>query len=170
MSELTVTLLRFAFLVLLWVLVLAVVASQGRDMRLDGRLRSVSAGSPARHETPPERQPERAGATAATATPEGTRRRPQQLVMLEGPQAGSTFPLGEASVLLGRSAEATVALEDDYASGRHARLFPQGSRWFLEDLGSTNGTFLHDQKLTRAAAIDPGARFRIGKTVMELRP
>ena len=61
-------------------------------------------------------------------------------------------------------------LEDDYASGRHARLFPQGSRWFLEDLGSTNGTFVQGQKLTRAAAVEPGVPFRVGRTVMELRP
>ena len=92
------------------------------------------------------------------------------LVVLDGPLAGSSYQLGAAPVMLGRSPEATVPLEDDYASGRHARLFPQGSRWFLEDLGSTNGTFVQGQKLTRAAAVEPGVPFRVGRTVMELRP
>ena len=52
----------------------------------------------------------------------------------------------------------------------HVRLFAQGSKWFLEDLGSTNGTYLQDQRLSRATVVDPGARFRVGRTVMELRP
>lgn len=61
-------------------------------------------------------------------------------------------------------------LMDDYASSRHARLFPQGTRWFLEDLGSTNGTYVDEVQLTRAQPIEVGQRIRIGKTVMELRP
>jgi len=72
--------------------------------------------------------------------------------------------------LLGRAQEATLVLEDDYASGRHARLFPQGSRWFIEDLGSTNGTYLANQQLTRALPVELGVPVRIGKTVIELRP
>ena len=91
-------------------------------------------------------------------------------MVVDGPLAGRSFQLGSAPVMLGRSAEATIPLEDDYASGRHARLFAQGSKWFLEDLGSTNGTYLQDQRLSRATVVDPGARFRVGRTVMELRP
>ena len=60
-------------------------------------------------------------------------------------------------------------LEDDYASGRHARLFPQGSRWFLEDLGSTNGTFIGENQLSRPQPVELGQRIRIGKTVLELK-
>ena len=71
--------------------------------------------------------------------------------------------------MFGRAQDATVVLDDDYASGRHARLFPQGSRWFIEDLGSTNGTFVGDNQLSRAQAVEPGQRIRIGKTVLELK-
>ena len=60
-------------------------------------------------------------------------------------------------------------MQDDYASGRHARLFPQGSRWFLEDLNSTNGTFVNGERLTRATPIEPGDDFRVGGTTMQLR-
>ena len=84
--------------------------------------------------------------------------------------AGTTMPLGESPVLLGRAQEANLVLEDDYASGRHARLFPQGSRWFIEDLGSTNGTYLADRQLTRAQPVELNVPIRIGKTVIELRP
>lgn len=168
MSELTVTLLRFGFLALLWIFVLAVVTAQGRDLRIGGKLRTAGAETRSRRDASREGDGERKAPSTGPSTG-GTRQRPQQLVVLEGPLAGSSFQLGAAPVLLGRSPEATVPLEDDYASGRHARLFPQGSRWFLEDLGSTNGTFVNDHRLSRALAVDPGTQFRIGRTVMELR-
>ena len=94
----------------------------------------------------------------------------RQMVVTEGPLRGTTLELASSPILLGRAQEATLVLEDDYASGRHARLFPQGSRWFIEDLGSTNGTFLGGSQLTRAQPVDPGVPIRIGKTVIELRP
>lgn len=171
MSELTVTLLQFGFLALLWLFIAAVVISQARDLGVSGSARSGSRGrtrSAAAAEEPSARRAEPAAAAAPVTG--GSRHRPQQLVVLDGPLAGSSYQLGAAPVMLGRSPEATVPLEDDYASGRHARLFPQGSRWFLEDLGSTNGTFVQGQKLTRAAAVEPGVQFRVGRTVMELRP
>lgn len=169
MSELTVTLLRFAFLALLWIFVFTIIASQGRDLAVGGsRAAAPTRSRPAR----------RGAATPAPApavppaggTPTGQRSRPGTLVVVDGPLRGDRHVLGNAPVLLGRSPEATVPLGDDYASGRHARLFPQGSRWFLEDLGSTNGTFVGDQRLTRAVPLDAGTPFRIGKTVLELRP
>ena len=89
--------------------------------------------------------------------------------VVEGPLAGSSIPLRGQPIMFGRAQDATVVLDDDYASGRHARLFPQGSRWFIEDLGSTNGTFVGDNQLSRAQAVEPGQRIRIGKTVLELK-
>ncbi|MDO4920118.1 FHA domain-containing protein [Kocuria sp.] len=178
MSELTVTLLRFGFLALLWLFIAAVVLSQARDLTVSGKARSASRGrtrsavAPEENGRRPEPTPQPQPQPQQSAAPVtgGARHRPQQLVVLEGPLAGSSYQLGSAPVMLGRSTEATVPLEDDYASGRHARLFPQGSRWFLEDLGSTNGTYVQDQKLSRAVAVEPGVRFRVGRTVMELRP
>jgi pSer/pThr/pTyr-binding forkhead associated (FHA) protein len=98
------------------------------------------------------------------------RQQAHRLVVVEGPLAGTSLPLEGSPVLLGRAQEATLVLEDDYASGRHARLFPQGSRWFIEDLGSTNGTYLADHQLTRAQPVELNVPIRIGKTVIELRP
>lgn len=162
MSELTVTLLRFGFLALLWVLILAVVMTQGRDLSVDRRSRRAAARS---------RRPEAASPrTAAPAAPESAPRHlPQTLVVLQGPTSGRAYQLATAPVLMGRSADCTVPLEDDFASGRHARLFPQGSRWFLEDLGSTNGTYIDEQRLTRAVAVEVGRPFRVGKSLLELR-
>ena len=145
-SELTITALRFGFLLLLWVLIFSIVSTMRRDFQIG---RKAVTGVPT---APPAIQHAR------------------NLVVTEGPLKGTTVPLAASPILLGRAQEATLVLEDDYASGRHARLFPQGSRWFIEDLGSTNGTYLADQQLTRALPVELGVPVRIGKTVIELRP
>lgn len=73
------------------------------------------------------------------------------------------------SMTVGRALECEVKLEDTYASQQHARVFGKESSWYVEDLGSTNGTFVNDQKLAAPAQIQPGDRIRIGTTVLELR-
>lgn len=156
-SELTVTILRFAFLAILWFFVFIVLSAARRDLGLGKNYRAVSVDAiqvPASHEQP------------AVATP---RARPSQLVITEGVQAGAMMQLGDEPITIGRANDIEVSLQDDYASGRHARLFPQGSRWFLEDLGSTNGTYVNGQRLTRATPIDPDTEFRVGGTTMQLR-
>jgi pSer/pThr/pTyr-binding forkhead associated (FHA) protein len=60
-------------------------------------------------------------------------------------------------------------LNDDYASTYHARIFPQDGQWLVEDLGSTNGTYLDRQKVARPTPVPVGVPIRIGKTVLELR-
>jgi hypothetical protein len=158
-SELTITALRFGFLLLLWVLIFSIVSAMRRDLMIG---RKAATGAPTAREV--RKHPELAPPTPAP------KQQARQLVVVEGPLKGTTLPLAASPILLGRAQEATLVLEDDYASGRHARLFPQGSRWFIEDLGSTNGTYLADQQLTRALPVELGVPVRIGKTVIELRP
>ncbi|MBO0776685.1 MAG: FHA domain-containing protein, partial [Actinobacteria bacterium] len=86
-----------------------------------------------------------------------------------GTLAGTTLPLGPHQITIGRSNDATLVLADDYASSRHARLFPQDGQWIVEDLGSTNGTYLDRQKVTQPTPVPAGVPIRIGKTVLELR-
>ena len=159
MSDLTITALRFGFLLLLWVLIFSIVSAMRRDLMLG---RKAASGVPTARQV--RRNPELA------ENQQPVKQQARQLVVVEGPLKGRTLPLAASPILLGRAQEATLVLEDDYASGRHARLFPQGSRWFIEDLGSTNGTYLADQQLTRALPVEPGVPVRIGKTVIELRP
>ncbi|WP_300344022.1 FHA domain-containing protein [Nesterenkonia sp.] len=166
MSELAITVLQFGLLLLLWILILSIIAAQGRDMKISKRSRTRVPRT-----APPAPSAEASGGTPATVHHSGQqpRPRPRRLVVSEGPLVGTEVELGSAPIMLGRAQECTVVLEDDYASGKHARLFPQGSRWFLEDLGSTNGTWLGEEQLTRASTVEPGDRIRIGKTVLELR-
>ncbi|MDJ0320946.1 FHA domain-containing protein [Pseudarthrobacter sp. PS3-L1] len=160
LSDLTITALRFGFLILLWVLIFSIVSTMRRDLMIG---KKAAAGAPTARQV--RKNPDLAEVSAPPA-----RQAPTQLLVTEGPLKGITIPLASSPILLGRAQEATLVLEDDYASGRHARLFPQGSRWFIEDLGSTNGTYLADQQLTRAQPMEPGVPVRIGKTVIELRP
>lgn len=160
LSDLTLTLLRYGLLILLWIMVIAVVGAIRRDLAVGGRSRTAA---------PTARQVRRNPELEASA-PAPAKVVAHQVVVTEGPLRGTTLDLTSSPILLGRAQEATLVLEDDYASGRHARLFPQGSRWFIEDLGSTNGTFLGGSQLTRALPVEPGVPIRIGKTVLELRP
>ena len=89
--------------------------------------------------------------------------------MTGGPLSGTTLPLTEQQITIGRSNDATLVLNDDYASSRHARLFPQDGQWIVEDLGSTNGTYLDRQKVAQPTPVPTGVPIRIGKTVLELR-
>jgi pSer/pThr/pTyr-binding forkhead associated (FHA) protein len=94
----------------------------------------------------------------------------RQLVVTEGALSGTRITLSGQPVLIGRADDSTLVLTDDYASTRHARLSQRGSEWYVEDLGSTNGTYLDRAKVTTAVRVPMGTPVRVGKTVIELRP
>ena len=96
-------------------------------------------------------------------------RAPSKLVVTAGGLRGTTIPLGSGAVTIGRAGDSTLVLEDDFASAHHARLIPADGQWLVEDLGSTNGTYLDRTKITRPTPVPLGAPVRIGKTVLELR-
>ena len=128
MSELTLTLLRLGFLALLWLLVLSILGVLRRDLfgtRIVRRTPRPAGTAPAATPAP-----------AATRRPRAAEPRPalRTLVVTEGSLRGTTLTLGQAPVLIGRAPESTIVLDDDYASARHARIYPQDGDWFVEDL------------------------------------
>jgi pSer/pThr/pTyr-binding forkhead associated (FHA) protein len=157
MNALTLTLIRLAFLAVLWLFVIAAVGVVRTDMfgqALSGRQqRRQQKAQRARPQRPP-----RAG--------RGT---PQRLLVTGGSLTGTSIGLTDQQITIGRAGDATLVLSDDYASSRHARLFPQNGQWIVEDLGSTNGTYLDRQKVTQPTPVPAGVPIRIGKTVLELR-
>jgi pSer/pThr/pTyr-binding forkhead associated (FHA) protein len=156
MSELTLTVLRLGFLVLLWTFVLT----------LAGVMRADLFGP--RVKRPP--QPRAATPAPKPAKPKGGRRgSARTLVVTEGSLAGTSINLGAAPITIGRSADCTVVIDDDYASNHHARISPHEGGWVLEDLGSTNGTYVQRTRVTGPISVPLGAPIRIGKTVLELR-
>jgi hypothetical protein len=164
MNELTLTLVRVAFLAVLWLFVIAAIGVVrtdllGGDGTAPRSARAVRAARRARQAPPP--RPVRAVRSG--------RGGPRTLVVTAGSLKGTSLDLSEQQITLGRANDATLVLNDDYASSRHARIFPQDGQWIVEDLGSTNGTYLDRQKVTRPTPVPLGVPIRIGKTVLELR-
>lgn len=92
-----------------------------------------------------------------------------RLVIVEPPaRRGEAVELvGELTI--GRGAGCRLALDDSYASQLHARVFPRDGRWMVEDLGSTNGTYLNGRRVSGPSIVQTGDRLQVGNTVMELR-
>ena len=158
-------LLRAIILVLLWAFVIAAIVAVRQDVFGTRK----AARRPA---TPrPAAAPAPAARPARGAEPRGRKERgaPRRLVVTDGALQGTTVPLGGGPITIGRADDSTLVLTDDYVSTRHARLVPRGDQWVLEDLGSTNGTYLGRQRVTDPVPVPLGAQIRVGKTVLELR-
>ena len=166
MSELAVTLLRLGYLVLLWVFVLSAIGVLRRDL-YGTKITARGGRTPARRAPATASRDETGAGTGAASAPR--RDSPTRLVVTEGPLRGTTLPLTTSAILIGRSPSCTLVLDDDYSSSRHARIFPQGGQWFVEDLGSTNGTFLGTTRVERPTPVPPGSHVRIGQSVVELQ-
>ncbi|MFE6054668.1 FHA domain-containing protein [Kitasatospora sp. NPDC056446] len=180
MSELTLTVMRLGFLAVLWLFVIVAIQVIRSDLfgtkvnpRSSRRGASATAGGAAPAPAAGRPTPSPAAATAAGQTQPGSGRRrggPTQLVVVQGSLAGTTVALQGQTITLGRAHDSTIVLDDDYASSRHARIYPdQTGQWTVEDLGSTNGTYLDRQRLTAPTPLQPGMPIRIGRTVIELR-
>ncbi len=155
MSEFTLTLIKLGFLALLWIFVLSVISVIRSDM-FGARVDTASAAHAQRRAKPPKPSRRRRGT-------------PTQLLVTEGPNAGQAAPLDGEAITLGRGGDVSLRLDDDYVSNRHARFVTNGEDWFVEDLGSTNGTYLGSARVTRPTAVGSGTPVRLGKTVVELR-
>ena len=152
MSELTLTLIKIGFLALLWLFVLSSVSVIRSDL-FGERVDQTAPSKPSKR---PAKQPKR------------RRGAPTQLVISEGVNAGVSVPLEGEPVLLGRGADATIRLDDDYVSTRHARVVAADAGPYVEDLGSTNGTYVNGQRITAPTSVSLVDTIRIGKTVLKL--
>jgi pSer/pThr/pTyr-binding forkhead associated (FHA) protein len=153
--ELVVQLTRVGFLILLWLFVLAALRVVRSDLYAASGLKVALPGL--------RRSKEQ-------RRPRGSGKMPRQLIVTHGALAGTRITLDGRPITIGRADDSTLVLDDDYASTRHARLSVRGSDWYVEDLGSTNGTYLDRAKVTAPLRVPLGAPIRIGKTVIELRP
>ncbi|KHL10473.1 pSer/pThr/pTyr-binding forkhead associated (FHA) protein [Mumia flava] len=158
MTELTLTLIKLGFLAVLWLFVLSAVSVIRSDVfgaKVEGAGKAPK--QPKQPKQPKARKPKRG--------------MPSKLVVTEGPNAGQMVPLTGADVLLGRGTDAAIRLDDDYVSTRHARFSTNGQQWFVDDMGSTNGTYVGSTRVTKAqpVPVDLSTPVRLGKTVVELR-
>ncbi|ROO90673.1 pSer/pThr/pTyr-binding forkhead associated (FHA) protein [Actinocorallia herbida] len=184
MTPITLTLIKIAFLAVLWLFVIAAVGVIRADL-FGSKAAERAANRPPRpaRQTAQERArqqrqaspPQQQSAPARPPTQPQQQQQPQGqgqavLVVTEGPLTGTTIDLASSgTVTVGRAPDSTLVVSDDYASSRHARIYAQGADWVLEDLNSTNGTYLGRSKVTRPVQLPVGVPVRIGKTVIELR-
>ena len=162
MSELTLMLIRFAYLAILWIFVLSAISVVRSDMfgaRIDATPRA---------ERKAEKQSRKQDRSHGKAT-KRSRGEPTHVAVVDGANAGETVSLDDAPILIGRGNDAAIRLDDDYVSTRHARIASSGDQWFVEDLGSTNGTYIGSHRLTQPTTLQLGSKVRIGKTTLELR-
>jgi hypothetical protein len=148
--------LKFGFLAVLYLFLLWVARSALKDLR---RTTAPASGfAPAADPAPPDAT----GLYSATGRSDNGGGDPRLVVeRAPGHQSGMEYEVGEGAIL-GRGDQAEIRLDDPFASSRHARLVRQGGIVVLEDLGSTNGTYLNEELLSGPQPLHRGDRVRIG--------
>ncbi len=151
MTPFALSAIKYGLLILLYLFIWRSLRRVVRDVRTQS-----ASGKRARGK-------ERAGGEGATPTT-------ASILVVHEPDAvrPRTFKLA-TSMLVGRASECEIRVDDTYASQQHARIFGRGGGWYVEDLGSTNGTFVNDQRLGAPAMVQPGDKIRVGTTVLELK-
>ena len=147
MPEIVLVLLKYAFLVILYIFISRAIRATYVELQP-----AAGASAPAAQRSPQRK----------------TKKVPRKAVVTEGPKKGQSFDL-DKEVTIGRADKCHLVLDDTYVSQMHARIFPKGEGLALEDLGSTNGTYLNRRRITAPVELQRGDVVKIGKTVLELR-
>ena len=159
MSEIALTVIKVLFLALLWVFIASAVSVIRSD--LFGRtvpMPDQPGAQELEQPLPPPRKTKR------------TRGEPRILTITQGSQTGQSAELADGVILIGRGADAQLSLDDDYVSTRHARVVSGENGIYLEDLGSTNGSYVNGQRITAPTTVSLSDTIRIGRTMMRLEP
>src|SRR5215210_2654163 len=159
MSEIALTVIKVLFLALLCLFILSAVSVIRSD--LFGRTVPSSGQPDAQELESPAPPPKR------TKRPRGE---PRVLVVTQGNQAGQSAALSDGVIMIGRGADCQIILNDDYVSTRHARVVSGENGIYVEDLGSTNGSYVNGQRITAPTTITMSDTVRIGKTILKLEP
>lgn len=196
-GELTLLVLRLVFLAVMWIFVFSIIYSlrsdlfgtasrdyqqaieQSRQQTFAGGA-AAAAGAASMDAPAPVPAPVPAGAGAGSR-PAAAQHQPQRtqqpsaaagftrLVITSGPKRGTELELGDGPISIGRAPDSDLVIQDDYSSTRHARLLNWSGRWMVQDLDSTNGTYVNDQRIGQPTEVQQGSSVRIGTTTFELR-
>jgi pSer/pThr/pTyr-binding forkhead associated (FHA) protein len=153
MPELVLVLLKYVFLFVLYIFVARAV----KAVYLELRPARTSGGGRSRAPAPSPRPPSKRSKKA-----------PRKVSVVEGPLKGQSYELGE-ELTVGRAEKCHIVVDDTYVSQVHARIYANGETYVVEDLGSTNGTYLNRRRITSPEELSRGDRVKIGKTVLEMR-
>jgi hypothetical protein len=158
--------LKICLLILLYLFFFRVLRAVWAEVHL---AKQTSAGSaPPRSGRAARGAGKGGGAGRAPRRTRARERTPPKLQVVEPAQlAGTMFPLGD-ELTVGRAAGCQITLDDTYASQVHARIFMRDDQLYVEDLGSTNGTYLNRRKVSAPMVVSHGDQIQIGSTVMEV--
>ncbi|HYI45834.1 MAG TPA: FHA domain-containing protein [Actinomycetota bacterium] len=148
MPDLVLYLLKYAFLAVLYIFIARAVRAVYVELQ-PGATNTGNTGG-------------------ARQAPRKAKKTPRKGVVIEGPAKGKSLDLN-SELTIGRADKCHLVLDDTYVSQVHARIYPKGDTVVLEDLGSTNGTYLNRRRITSPSEVQRGDRVKIGKTVLELR-
>ena len=156
MSPFVLSVLKYSIIALLYFFVYRAVRAVAADLR-------GSAGKSKPSPKGRRSQPARAATKTAKV------KQPAVVIVrdAEGRKLGAHKL--SAPLEVGRADECAIRVEDTYVSQQHARLFGRDGAWFVEDLGSTNGTYLNDERVTAPKPVRPGDLVKVGRTILELR-
>ncbi|WP_394254299.1 FHA domain-containing protein FhaB/FipA [Pseudoclavibacter helvolus] len=190
-SELTLLVLRLAFLAALWIFVFSVIYSLRSDLfgtrssaykQAMEKSRQQVFASADNDSAPAPAAPAPVRAPASSDASEGTQRpatpvpspsarseRPSKLVITSGPKRGTELTLRSEPLSIGRSGDSDLVIQDDYSSTHHARLLLWNDAWMVQDLDSTNGTYVNGKRVSQPTHVPVGTPVRIGTTTFELR-
>ena len=161
MSELALFLVRTGFLVLLWIFIFSIISVIRADLFGQKVVSRVTqANVPALFSGP--------GVTRAAPTQQ-FEQKAGKLVVTGGDKVGTEIALSGRQLTIGRAGDSDLIVDDEYASTHHAKLVFINSEWLIQDLDSTNGTFLEGQKVSTPQTVAINAQVRIGQTTFELR-
>ena len=154
MSPFVLSVLKYSLLVLLYFFVFRAIRSVAVDV--GGRKR----GATTRMRTP---------APAAPAKTSRGGRAPTQVVVHDAGGGKPTQIKLRSPTEIGRGERCAIRLQDTYVSQVHARLYAENGSWFVQDMGSTNGTLLNDRRVDSPLEVHAGDVLKLGKTVLELK-
>lgn len=161
MSELALFLVRTGFLVLLWIFIFSIISVIRADLFGQKVVSRVAqANSPAVFSAP---------VVPTGETLKQAELKPTKLLVTAGDKTGLEIALAGRQLTIGRAGDSDLVVDDEYASTHHAKLVFINGEWMIQDLDSTNGTFLDGQKVATPMVVAMNTQVRVGQTTFELR-
>jgi hypothetical protein len=167
-SELALFIVRLGFVAVLWIFVFSIISVIRADLfgqKVVSRV--AAANAPEVVSAPVGNSAPLLGATGLVSEPTGSTA--TKLVIIEGEKTGQMVRLERREITIGRSPDSDLIVDDEYASTHHAKLILINNDWLVQDLNSTNGTYLDGSRVGTPAVVKLNTPVRIGKTVFELR-
>jgi Inner membrane component of T3SS, cytoplasmic domain len=175
MSDLALFLVRTGFLVVLWIFVFSVLSVIRADLfgqkvvsRVAEANQPVVVSAPVIPAAPLNNPPETAEALVVQDASD-LQIIPSKLVLTAGPRKGQELRLDRREVTIGRAENADLVIRDEFASTHHAKLVLMNGEWLIQDLNSTNGTFVNGKRVGTPIAVKANTPVQIGNSVFELR-